>query len=368
MYEYLLSGTNSRGWRKTVIAEAATADEAVRKFESQGYSDIVLHTDDLVAPFYKPSSLVKTFRPAEIVYMRRTGPIAFSWILTKAFYRQLWITILLAACIIALRRVSGTPWDAWDSLPLLLAFMPLGVGVYVGLSASRRPERRLLKAIGWARWEEALHILTRSKLKISPFERHLRQSQALAGLGRVSEAMMEFDKVRDIPEVTEHRYWAFQAMVYAAAKEPEKVLSVIVRAHEFEPNGTAVRIDYANRLLILRRDVRGAREILAKLGHSAIADFAMPAKLATEGLLNLAEGRTADAVELLKEAVRRVEPFTRGNPSLLPVCARVRAWLCQALTANGDIPAARRQLKYAGPVLAANQEHDLLRQCEQAIG
>jgi len=81
MYEYLLTMSNSRGRRKTVIAEAATADEAIRRFEAKGASNIVLHTDELAAPFFKPSALVKQFRPEQIVYLRTTGPLAFSWVL-----------------------------------------------------------------------------------------------------------------------------------------------------------------------------------------------------------------------------------------------------------------------------------------------
>jgi hypothetical protein len=197
----------------------------------------------------------------------------------------------------------------------------------------------------------------------------LRKAQALAGLGRVSEALAEFDPVADMPDVPAYVYWAFQAMIFAAAKEPDRVIAAMLRAHELAPNsGTVLLIDLANKLLTVRRDRQRAGELLADARRHALADTAMPWLVATEGLIDLAEGRTADAVVGLTEALRRIEPFLRGNPSVIVLGARIRAWLCLAHAAGGNTATARKLLRRAEPLLIAHQDHDLLRQCEQAVG
>ena len=46
---FLISGTNENGKRETRRVEADHSQDAVREFEEQGLTDIVLHSDDAYA-------------------------------------------------------------------------------------------------------------------------------------------------------------------------------------------------------------------------------------------------------------------------------------------------------------------------------
>src|SRR5215831_3288686 len=94
-YEYLISGRNGRGRRVTEIVQAVSADEAVRLFEERGRTDVVLHTDDVIAPFFRPSKLRKHFRPSECVRLRTAGPVAYVAIVSLSLYRQMWTVCVL---------------------------------------------------------------------------------------------------------------------------------------------------------------------------------------------------------------------------------------------------------------------------------
>lgn len=368
-FEYLLSGRDGRGRRITEIVEATSADEAVRLYEDRGRTDIVLHTDDLVAPFFKPSKLAKFYRPGECVRLRTAGPVAYVAIVSLAMYRNLWFVAILLISLVALLRLIGNDWGFFEAIAIFALFIPVWVAIYFCVSGPLRVERRLLKAIGWARWEEVLRLVDRLDRERYPeFQIRFRTAQALAGLGRLSEALTEFDRVADLPDVPGYAYWVGQGAIYMAARETDQVLAVIERACEANPTSTLPLIDLANKLLVYRQDARRARQALAQARQHAIADTAHPWLLSTEGLLALEERHPADAVERLSEGLRQFRPFLHGNPSVAPLLARVRAWLCLAHAATGDTATARRYLSQAAPLLVAHREDELLKQCEQAVG
>jgi tetratricopeptide (TPR) repeat protein len=368
-FEYLLSGRDGSGRRVTEIVQAVSADAALRLFEEQGRSDIVLHTDDMVAPFFQPSKLGKHYRPSECVRLRTAGPIAYVAIVSVSMYRHLWVVGILLIALLASRRLIGSDWDFLDAIAVFGLFIPVWVAIYFAATGPLRIERRLLKAIGWARWEDVLRLVGRlDRQRYPEFQLRLRKAQALAGLGRLSEALTEFDQVDDLPDIPRSAYWIGQAAIYMAARETDRVLAVLERACELNPAATLPVIDFANKLLVFRRDAKRARQVLAQAREHAIADTAYPWLLATEGLLSLHDRRPAEAVERLSEALRQFRPFMRGNPSVAPLLARIRAWLCLAHAEVGDTATARSLMRWAAALLVAHREDDLLRQCEQAVG
>ncbi len=208
------------------------------------------------------------------------------------------------------------------------------------------------------------------RIKVSPasYDLPLLKARALAGLGRLAEALHEIDRIADDSEIPRHIYWLAQATVYQDAGEQAKVLDALTRTFEIAPNMNFIMISLANRVLSVRHDVRRARELLTESRKHVVASFTVKFLLYAEGYLALEEGRSAEAVELIGDAVRQMDVYCSWDPSLLGVGARMRARLCLAYAATGDTASARRHLRQAAPLLVAHQEHDLLQQCEQAVG
>jgi tetratricopeptide (TPR) repeat protein len=365
-FEYLITGRNRRGRRVTQIVRAASGDEAAATFGAQGYTEVVLHTDDVSAPLVKASAAAG-LTPSEQVAIRTMGEgrrfLFFAW----KSYRTIWPVTFLALAMIGLRLASRS-LAGLEVLALAVLLFPPGVHIYLSLFGAGSVYLRLLRAVGRARWEEALRLVPRVKLPLSPVELPLLKARALAGGGRLPEALAELDRATAGPSYPRYLYWLSQSIIYLDARELEKGLSALAQAHELAPQIPLIAVSYASRLLAVRRDVGRARVLVAEARRHAIADWTVPFFLNADGAIALEEGRADDAVRLLAEAVRQQDRFQRNNPSTLAQGARMRANLCLALAATGDTAAARAELRRAGPLLQAHREFELLKRCEQAVG
>jgi cytochrome c-type biogenesis protein CcmH/NrfG len=157
-------------------------------------------------------------------------------------------------------------------------------------------------------------------------------------------------------------------LVYISGHDRANALGAMERAHELMPDNTDVLIDLASLVMVVHRDVPRARALLAAAGRHVLAETAYPFYRACEGLIALAEKRPAEAVASLEDAVRRAEPFLRGNPSVRYHIARLGGHLALAHAANGDHEAARREAARARPVLKANRDATMLAWLADAVG
>ena len=67
---------------------------------------------------------------------------------------------------------------------------------------------RVVTAVRDARWADVGRHIRRVRLPLPPFERPFREAQALAGMGRLDEALDHFRPVADdpaVPELVVHR-------------------------------------------------------------------------------------------------------------------------------------------------------------------
>ncbi|HEX3147189.1 MAG TPA: hypothetical protein VHR66_03850 [Gemmataceae bacterium] len=236
MAEYILTGRNRRGRKVTEIVDADSADEAVRIFEHEGYSEVQLHTDDNAAPFQNPSKMRKSFTPREYLGYRTRSRLGCMLFLIRKMYTQAWPVYLICAAAFVYRRCIEAEWGLFDSLPLAFLSFPMIFAVYAELMSKAIPYRRMLKAVLKARWEEVPRHLRRVHFQLPPFERPFREAQALAGLGRLDEALDHFRPVADDPAVPPNLYWTYKALIFQTARERAKALECVGRAAELAPN------------------------------------------------------------------------------------------------------------------------------------
>jgi tetratricopeptide (TPR) repeat protein len=276
---------------------------------------------------------------------------------------------LLAVAVLTITWfMGGTAFYLVEALAILLLFFPFVLILYQARFGPGARYVRLLRAIGHAEWDKALRLIPEIQLPLSPVELPTLKAQALAGLGELDDALMTIDDLADNPDLPRYLYWMVQSVIYQEAQSPEKLLGALQQAHELAPTMSLPMIAYAGMLISTRRDVNLARDLLRRAKRQAISLSAMPYLHHAEGLLALHEGRTAEAVESLSNAVRLYEPYVRWNQSLLQIDARMRSRFCLALAASGDTNAAKQQFRIAKPILEAHRDEDLLRKCEEAIG
>ena len=367
MPEYILTGRNPRGRVVTDIVVADSADDAVRAFEEDGHADVTLHTDDITALFHTPSQVYKVITPREYIGYRTRGRLGCTLFFIRKMYVRMWWTDLLVALFLATRVWFGMEWGFLDSLAATVLLLPIPMAVFAELTSAAVPYRRVMAAVRDARWADAGRHLRRVKLPLPAFERPFREAQVLAGLGRLDEALDHFRPVADDPAVPQYVYWTHKAILYHTAREREKALECMARAAVLAPANGLVQLGYALNLLGVRGDVRPVRERLAQARAHALSDFSTPVLWFAEGALALKERRPADAVPLLESALRALLPFSRGNPELEVLIARVRGQLALAYAANGDHDAAVREYRKAEPLLARHDALELAR-CREVLG
>jgi len=367
MPEYILTGRTPRGRTVTEIVVADSADESVRLFADDGRTDIILHTDDNAARFQTPSKLCKTFTPREYLGYRTRGRVGCALFLIRKLYVRTWWADVLCLALLAARWWLGGEWGYFDLMAVALLFFPIPMAVFAELTSQAAPYRRALRAVLRGQWEEVARHMRRVRMPLPPFERPFREAQALAGLGRLDEALDHFRSVADDADVPHHMYWTYKALIYQTARERNKALDCVARAAELAPENPVALIDYALALLTVRNDVATARELLTRTRQHALSDVSTPLCEFAEGVLALKDRRPAEAIGLLDSAAAGLRPFTAGNPAIGIIIARIRANLALAHAADGDHEAARRAYRKAAPILAPHDALELAR-CREVLG
>ena len=76
MPNYLLSGTDARGRRRTETVAAPTADEATRRFKARGFADVTLHSDEVIGHLFKPEA-TRHLTPRDYLALGRASRVQF---------------------------------------------------------------------------------------------------------------------------------------------------------------------------------------------------------------------------------------------------------------------------------------------------
>jgi tetratricopeptide (TPR) repeat protein len=265
------------------------------------------------------------------------------------------------------RRIRGWSWDSLDYASLAFLLLPVAISSISQIFNPRRRYDLLIEAVSWYRWEEALDLLSTIRDRIPPDEGAFREAQALAGLGRLDEAL---ERVRPFSEgscIPEWLYWGRLAEVYNVAGRAHDEIGSMERAAELAPENPSVLLDLASILIRHRRDLSRAAALIERAKSHALSDVASPFVDRAEGLLALSQGNAKQAIYHLEKAVMGLLPF-RGNPLVGLVTDRIHAYLALAHAKLGNATTAARHFKQAEPRLLATKADDLLRPCREAIG
>src|SRR4051794_6070247 len=122
MAMYLFTACNREGRKVTESIEAPSADWVVLKLNKDGYTDIVLHSDNVFANYTRP---VEGVTPEQYVKFRRKPTrLGDAWWVAKQLYWQLAGLFVLVIAVLAYRRWRGNPPGPMDVALIGVLLMP----------------------------------------------------------------------------------------------------------------------------------------------------------------------------------------------------------------------------------------------------
>ncbi|HKB05825.1 MAG TPA: hypothetical protein VKD90_26755 [Gemmataceae bacterium] len=368
MPKYLISGTNASGRQVTEVVPAPTADEAVRRFTAHGFTDVVLHSDEVIGHLFKQEVLGDHLTPKDYLALGRVSRTRFVGLLVLRMYRQQWWLFLIGVALVVGRRVLEVPWELIDWVAVVFLLSPVIIVLGGELfSPSRRFERAMMYN-AWARWGEMLNALPGVRAMVPAPQYAFYEAKALAGLGWLDEALEAVEPFANDRKIPAWLYWGQLADVFITAKLPDRVIECGQKALEHAPDNVTVLIDLAMSLLRYRRDTAAARALLDRARQHAISDVIAPFLALAEGVLALEEKRPERARPLLERSLDLALPLRHTTALMGAAIDRIHTYLCLACAAGGDLPAAEAHFRTAEPRLRAFAANDLFERCQAALG
>jgi tetratricopeptide (TPR) repeat protein len=369
MPEYLLSARDPKGRKVTECVEADSAEDAVAILREEGYADIVLHTDDVMAAVNPKRRVSKHLTPRDLVELRLAkGYFSRALFLLRKLYATGWKSLLLLLVLVVTLAMLRHSWGMLEWLVIGALVFPVPFALVFALFSGSRSYDRVLEAASWGRWEEVLELLPRMSKRVPPHERALREAQALAGSGRIGEGLALFEPFATNGEIPQWLYWARVAEVYGAARDRSQALVAKEKSLSLAPDNPTILIDVAAAVLWVKGDIRRARELLERAKQYPMVDIAAPFLQTTEALIALETGDAEAARTKLEAALPKAVRLIGGNAVGRVAIDRIHGFLTIAHAQLGNSRLARAHFRRAEPRMRALGWDDLLRRCEHAIG
>lgn len=342
MPHYILSGRKGLFPSVTVLRRADSASAALAAFAAEGYADIVLHTDEAMAATIDPQVFQNGTTPHQFLQYATT-PNTYSarfrrYLLHAAPWWPLQIVGVVLLFIMVKSAIQlGNPFDQlrvfWWLIPIIIA------SIATLLSRPAHWYGQLMDALAWHRPDEALNLIKKLRSSaavttLPTYELTFRESQALAMLGKIDEALDLVESMRD--EAPEWLFWNAVSEVYTySGRNPER-LAAMERCVEAAPNNATADLDLAMTLVRINGDMTRARKMLNRARSQPVAEMVRPFVKVAEGMILVQEGDGAAAVPLLEDAIQSIVPLANSNGLAAALRDRTQAYLALAYGQAGD--------------------------------
>jgi tetratricopeptide (TPR) repeat protein len=375
MSKYVWTAKDKSGKQVVKEVEAETAEASKTVLMADGYSELTLKEDEIMTTVQAgfPDRLTVLGEEVKVTAEERVkaldNPTVTLWDAFRTGIRQSRTGCLL---LILLAIYSGCRGNWSSALLLIVALLAwLGFIICVGLPSAYY--QKLIKAADWNRWTEVLSLVATlqamrrfSFIKVPTTELTRNRTKALAGMGRLAEALAEYKQCEGRPDCPTWLYKQFVGSLYTTGKQYDKAIEYNLMSIAEKPTPTAWA-DLANRYARYKRDPVKAREAMTEADKSPIADAAKPFRIRCLGIIAYLEGDYVTAKRELEAAIALVEkakarPYRDGHLGV------ARAYLCCVLAKLGDLPAAKECFALAQEYLEATEETELIAECRRLIG
>jgi tetratricopeptide (TPR) repeat protein len=363
---YLWTAKDTKGVENALKVNAPTAQEARTVLEGQGYTDLKLIKDDLMAEFTAKSEVVSNLSAAEQVKTLSGGKTTLSKYVYKVA-RDIASTALICGALIWWR------WTRHDVIGMVVysSILAVTAAVIAAIRLNSYLFARMIQAREWhraddvlrlLRWMDALGKLTHAGLRSEDAARY--RSLALIWKGRTYEGFADWQQHES--KLKPWSYLSHLSGLYDQSGDIDRALQCAKQSVAQNPQVGALVTDLAWKYLLHERNLPRAKEAIEQSEKLEQTEIAKPFMIRNRGVLALREGRAEEAEKLLQEALamwdaKKGQHFRYANMML------TKGFLCQARSRLGKLPQARKDFAEAKPWLEAAKVTGLLNACHGCV-
>ena len=264
--------------------EAASVQESRDALLDEGCTNLALQEEDVLSEVNIAMGDRAEFLGEEIrvtardrVQVRSQPPITITSIVLQGLVQERGFFIIVSlALALSLYRHSVIASIIWAVLLIAWPLVRIGIGLPSILF------RRLAIAADWNRLDEMLQLVNQLRfvgryhfIKVPEIELIRFEAKALAGQGRLSEAVTLYRRVENQPGAPTWLFKAHLAGIYDKAGDHETALKLTQEAITEKPD-VSLFLDLSNRLARYYADAPGARSALERVDMDLVVDLLKP--------------------------------------------------------------------------------------------
>ena len=287
MPTFLWSGRTTSGKEEAAEIEAETASEAKKILQARGWTNLRQYTNEITDFVHSQGRASNPDYPKitakqRLQYHQGTAP---------GFWHQ-WLKSLGRSSLLIVVIVAGIFMDVQDHAGRVdynrigVYVVTLGGAVFLypivrwRVGRTKRLFVQLTEAKNWRRWEEVLRCADQfavskpeARVGISDYSIAQYRASALAGLGRVEEALAGYDAAAIAAKTPGWLAHVTRASIYGAAKQYDDALKCYYDALSEEPNKPTICLD-AGKLMVQRFNYPAkAKELLMRAMKEQLSEL-----------------------------------------------------------------------------------------------
>ena len=372
-YSFLWKGKDPQGTVRSERITAENAQAAKAHLVDKGWTNLELVTDEISASARAGIEAADWMceEPVtpnqELAFFEGKGPTMFTtwWDGLK----QSKSTILILAALFAWGLYGNSRWLMIFGGAGLLFIVFLVPGLHLFFATSMRQYSRLNRFKVWGMWNEVLDCVEQlrkssrlTRIGVGDVELTRCRAQALAGLGRLDDAVAEFAKLENSPKLPRFLYLSHLSSIYDVAKAYEQSMACRQEAAVEKPDNSSVWIDIAYGYVRGMNQPAKARAALERAQQYEITGLGKAYLPFLQGVICWRERNFAEAKANLEKALAGFGPF-KHNDLVIGLILLAKSYLCAVHSALGNSSDAKRLLRETEQFLIANREDELLHAC-----
>lgn len=377
MANFLWSGKTPSGQEEAEEVAAETPAEARKILEARGWTELRQHTTDVADFIHQRQSLISGNRrqltPKErLQYRLGTAPGFWAnWLKSIGNYA---VAILLFAALLIWAISDRQMPNAGFCIVISVTSLAFVVSWYpVRHWWFRRTKRlyvKLHKARTWHRWDEVLRCLDKlvesqqaTNIGINDYSSARYRALALAGLGRLDEAITGFRTAAEKANTPPGLYDSTVASIYTIAGQYDKALESYRSALEQATDKSLILIDMGMYLVKRFNRPHEARELLAQAEKMQLSESAISHLTVVRGIIAFREKDFSATDKHMREALA---VFEKRPPNKRYIYERsilnCKSYLAVSSAALGRKSEARKYFAQTKQYLEVIKQKDIIRE------